>query len=371
MSGMIKWPVLALLLAMTGFGTSYAQGRASFDNSFWPLEDFLAEHPDEARKTREFVKLVNGPALQAPDDRAVSITVIYPGRQVSDYWRRSVTSMIRRLKEGNQPYRLRNRFTLPGVELHRQAEFLIDAIDENPDYLIFTLDVTEHMFFIEQVLARGQSRLILQNVTTPVRGWKSRQPFLYDGFDHAAGTRLLADYFLRRYAGTARYAILFGTDGYVSQARGESFRNAMDQHPGMTLVDAYYTGFNRARSNEAATAILRDHPDIDFIYTVSTDIAIGAIEAIRAQGRQGSVAVNGWGGGTHELKVLASGELDVTVMQITDDNGVAMADAILLDRLGRTEEVPRVFSGAMELIDRDTPKERIEELEKRAFRYSR
>ncbi len=73
----------------------------------------------------------------------------------------------------------------------------------------------------------------------------------------------------------------------------------------------------------AALNIAKQYPDVKFIYACSTDIALGAIEGLQEKNMLQNIMVNGWGGGTPEIKAIEKGELDVTVMRINDDNGVA------------------------------------------------
>ena len=355
---------LVASLAEAGFANSFQ------DTQYQSLEELHAQDPQEALRARAFSRTVAATPVSAEVLQPVSISVIYPGDQVSDYWRRSVLSMINRLDDSGIAYSLTNNFTRPGQETGRQAELLAAALDTSPDYLIFTLDIEEHANFIEQAIARGRSRIILQNITTPITRWRGRQPFLYVGFDHQTGTRMLADAFIEITGGVGRYAILFGTQGYVSKMRGDTFRVQMDSHPGMQLVDAFYVGFDRQKARQATEQLLENHPDIRAIYCVSTDIAFGALDAVRAAGRLDDIIINGWGGGSQELDALRAGELDLTVMRMNDDNGVAMADAIRLDQSGRSDEVPLVYSGEFHLLTKYTSDQLISVLEQRAFRYS-
>lgn len=93
----------------------------------------------------------------------------------------------------------------------------------------------------------------------------------------------------------------------------------------------------------ATLNIATQYPDIKFIYACSTDIALGAVEALQEKDMLQQIMVNGWGGGTPEIKAIENGELDVTVMRINDDNGVAMADAVILDMLGKKLLSPLYF----------------------------
>ena len=87
----------------------------------------------------------------------------------------------------------------------------------------------------------------------------------------------------------------------------------------------------------------------------------GQYNALRAQ-------VDGWGGGSAELEAIARGDLDVTIMRMNDDTGIAMAEAIKWDL--ESKPVPHVYSGDFELVTKEDSAAKIEQLKKRAFRYS-
>ena len=124
------------------------------------------------------------------------------------------------------------------------------------------------------------------------------------------------------------------------------------------------------KAKAAALRILREHEDLDFIYACSTDVAFGALDALREVDMIGEVTIRGWGGGSGELEMLQEGLLDVTVMRINDDNGVAMAEAIRLDIQDKAEEIPLIYSGDFALVEKGIEPIRFRELKERAFRYS-
>jgi len=337
----------------------------------WSLKDYQAGHPKDAARAEALAKRVRAPAepLASPPARALRVAVVYPGEQASDYWRRSVASFEARMRELTLPFTLKQYFTAPTVEVEKQAQQVHEALKDDPDYLVFTLDVSRHRQLIETLLTRQRPKLILQNVTTPVRAWGRRQPFLYVGFDHQVGTRRLAAEFLKRSKGPGECAVLYAGRGLVSQQRGQTF---VEQVAGTSLkvVASYYTNTSRERARLATLDALKRHPNLNCVYACSTDIALGAVDALAAAGKLEQVLVNGWGGGAEELEQLAKGRLDLTVMRINDDNGVAMAEAIGLDQAGRGAEVPTVFSGEFQLVGKETSSVRVASLRALAFRYS-
>lgn len=354
---------------------------------YWSLTEFEQIDPVQRRNSGPFAKRVAAPAhplfshipvppLERAPDRPVKIALVYPSRDNSEYWQRSQVALEARLRELGLPYDIRSfsshsgRYP-SGMSAGGLARQVAKALTDDPDYLVFTLDSAPDKAIAQRLIARGRPKVILQNITTPVRAWSGRQPFLYVGFDDAAGTQMLVEHYEDTLGSKKDFAILFGPKGYVSQGRGIRFLQAYYDAAAENLKASYYTGYDRARSRQAASRILEDHPTLSFIYTSATDIALGAADAIRAHGLEGKVSTNGWGGGSAELDALAEGTLQVTVMRMNDDAGVAMAEAIALDTAGRGNEVPVVYSGSFVLLTAAECSVRLSTLKARAFRYSK
>lgn len=345
---------------------------SAVSNGYLSDLEYMLLHPEEKQRSERFAQIVQDQPHPIPaglQGDPVSIAVVYPGQQASDYWRRSVLSFTARMHASGIKFDLREFFSKGGgVETGIQEAQIKEALDQDPDYLVFTLDVNQHKRVIERILTRGRPRLILQNITTPLTSWEGNQPF-YVGFDHAAGARMLADFFLSRNPAPEKYGLLYYSQGYVSTMRGDTFQQYLRDNNGPALVAAYYTDGQRTKAREAAGQLLKeDRPD--FIYACSTDVALGAVDSVKDAGLAGQVLVNGWGGGDAELAAIELGELAVTVMRINDDNGVAMAEAIRLALLGRGDEVPTIYSGSFALVTTETSAEQIKTLKERAFRYS-
>ncbi|MFB9356368.1 substrate-binding domain-containing protein [Sneathiella chinensis] len=349
-----------------------AFGQSRFED-YWTIDEFFRKKPAQKQITAAFEKRVqkSGNVDVPLPDRTLRISVVYPGVQASDYWTRSVRAFEARLKELGVKYTLMPYFTRPSKDVGMQRSYLAKALNSKADYLVFTLNAERHKGLIQKFMAAGPTKVFLQNITTPLKAFGNRQPFQYVGFDHIAGTRLLAERYLTETGGEATYAMLYGPEGYVSAMRGDSFYLFMDEHPKMKRAAAYYVGFDREKARAAALELLTAYPDLDFIYSASTDIALGVVDALKETGKLGQVLTNGWGGGAAELAALEAGELPFTVMRMNDDNGVAMAEAVFLDQTGRRAAVPLVYSGELVLVDQKSGSKRLMELKERAFRYSK
>lgn len=344
-----------------------------FASDYYSIKEYHAIHPEQKEISNRFTEIVmaNGkPIKPGIQKQPVKISFIYPGEQVSDYWRRSIVSFMKRMKELTLKYDLREHFSKPVVDYRIQEKQIKKALAKNPDYLVFTLDVKKHKGIIERIIIKRRPKLILQNITTPLKSWEGKQPFLYVGFDHATGSELIADYLITKTGGEGRYAMLYFSRGYVSEMRGDTFSEYVKNHSALKLVSSYYTNGDKLRATQATRQILNEHAGLKFIFACSTDVALGAIDGLQEQGPINKVIINGWGGGSSELEAIQKQIMDVTVMRMNDDNGVAMAEAIKLDIQGRKKKVPLIFSGDFALIEKNTPPDMIQVFKKRAFRYS-
>jgi autoinducer 2-binding protein LuxP len=365
------FPVLALFTLQFHLNGSWMVFGRQYE--YMTIDEYFGLHPEQVALSKRFNDRVRskGDRIDTKlNNRVVRIAVIYPGIQISDYWRRSTKSFCKRMDEIGIKYQILEYFSKPTVDYRKQEQQLKAALEAETDYMVFTLDANKHKRLIERIIIKKHPKLILQNITTPLRAWEGKHPFLYVGFDHAAGAELLAKYFISRTGGKGHYSILYFTRGLVSTLRGNTFIRYTEKNSDLILSSSFYTEGKRQKSKAAAMEIIKTSQNIGFIYACSTDVAWGAIDALKDTGKLGKIMINGWGGGSSELEAIVDNEMDVTVMRMNDDNGVAMAEAIRLDLEGRDQQVPTIFSGEFTLVEKGIDSKELNRLKKRAFRYS-
>lgn len=283
------------MLAFLGILSATGTHAVAHDHSlpFMTVEEYTQNNPEQNALMTAFEARVKGPGIPCPGtpSRPVKVAFVYPGLQVSDYWRRSVASFRKRMDEKRIPCVINEYYSKPAIDQKLQMNHVQQALANDPDYLVFTMDIFKHKTIIESILSKSRPKLILQNITTPMREWQGNQPFMYIGFDHAIGSRLIADYYRTKLNNKGRYGLLYFTHGYVSTMRGDTFRAYMQKTSGITMADSAYTDGKLDQAYVAATAMLENH-DLDFIYASSTDIAMGAIQALENQGTDHDVLVN-------------------------------------------------------------------------------
>lgn len=323
-----------------------------------------AEDSVSLDRFREYVeRSVDTPS--GANKKPIKIAIVYPGLQTSDYWLRSIKALQGRLDDHGLAYELDVRFSRPYIQQDLQESQLLEVLQNDPDYLVYTINSDRQRRVVEYLLQRERPKVIIQNLTQPVAQWFDVQPLMYIGFDHAAGARKLAQFYKRRYPKGTPFGLLYWDKGVVSEQRGDVFLKEVERTH--QLKASYFTDASRISAKHAALKMLREYPDIRYIYACATDVSLGALDALRELGDP-PITVNGWGGGEAELEMFRQQKLGVVLMRMNDQNGIAMAEAIRLDRLGY--QIPLVFSGEFEVLTQSMEEGALEHLLERAFRYS-
>ncbi len=95
--------------------------------------------------------------------------------------------------------------------------------------------------------------------------------------------------------------------------RFRGLQKALAEYPGVELVDQQAADWQRAKAFEIVSNQLVAHPDIDGIWCANDDMAMGALEALRARGLVGKVRVTGVDAIPEMIDSIKKGEAIATV----------------------------------------------------------
>jgi galactofuranose transport system substrate-binding protein len=231
----------------------------------------------------------------------------------------------------NNPWRLAETASMKdeaakqGVQLtvtdanNQQSKQIADIkglIAQKPDAL-FIAPITEQMANVVKNAATAQIPVFLldrdvdHNVAKPGQDYVSvlQSDFIQEG-------KRAAVQMAKATGGKAKIIELEGTTG-ASPAidRKKGFDGAIKQCPGMKIVVSQDADFTRAKGQSVAETLLQSHPDATAIYAHNDEMALGAIAAAKAIGRQPGkdIQVVSIDGEKDGLKAVAAGDLYATV----------------------------------------------------------
>ena len=128
---------------------------------------------------------------------------------------------------------------------------------------------------------------------------------------------------------------------------------ATDQCKGIEIVEEQTANWSRTQGSDLLTNWLSAGVEFDAVISNNDEMAIGAIQALKAAGRSmDSVVVGGIDATQDALAAMAAGDLDVTVFQNAAGQGQGSVDAAL--KLAKGEAVDKKVYIPFELVTKET-----------------
>lgn len=139
-----------------------------------------------------------------------------------------------------------------------------------------------------------------------------------------------------------------GLPGTGGIRRGDGFEETIATAPAFQLVSRQPANWDRVQALNVATNVLEAHPDLVGIYCANDTMALGALEAVRAAGLEGKIAVIGTDAIPEALEAIEKGQLTGTVAQYPYEMGwLAIEQAM---KAVEQRPVPKTIDAPVALI---------------------
>ena len=316
-------------------------------------------------------KVVAEPAkpFEAGTEEPVKIAVIYPSQDVSDFWLRSYLAMEARFNEMGLKFEA-TQFASNMSDFLLQSTYSEQVAREDFEYVIFgPIELQAQQDDIKRLMDAGKKVIVL-NFDTPLQAWGDDQPMMYTTFSHLFGALNICNWVVENLGKEGTYAMIRGIPGGVDDQRSGGFRDCITEKSNWKLAYEHYGDFKREGGFNGAQQIISAYPEVTLLHNANTAMAMGSISAVQAAGVGDKLKVTAWGGTGDELEALRKGELIATPMRMSDDVGVAMAEAIRADIEGRKNDIPLVFLGRIDIVSSASGPDVVDAFEKEAFRYT-
>jgi len=254
--------------------------------------------------------------------------------------------------------------TLAGATAETQVQEQIDkvraAITQQVDALVVAPTQAEQLEpILQQAVDAGIPVLL---VDTDIEGWEGKETFV--GTDnYQAG--VTAGEFILEQADSGQIAVIRGVPGNPST--DSRIDGALDTLEGsdIEVVADLSANSDRAEGRSVMADILLANPDVSIVFAANDDMALGAIEAIKAAGLDlEDILVVGVDGTSDAVDSMLAGELDASVAQNSYDMGRRSVElAVELLDGGTIED--RVDTGVT-VVTADTAEEYGAQLEEQA-----
>ncbi len=170
--------------------------------------------------------------------------------------------------------------------------------------------------------------------------------------DNVAGGRLAGEYLAKVLNGKGKIALINHPVVTSVLDRVQGFREPIAKNPGNVVVADVEGEGVRDKAMQVASDVLQAHPNLDGIFGINDDSALGALDAVRTFGRKGLVII-GYDATPPAIKaILEDSPLKADVIQYPEKIGRATIDAI--DKYFHGESVPKVIPVDVGIVDRAT-----------------
>ncbi|MBE1583038.1 substrate-binding domain-containing protein [Nonomuraea angiospora] len=138
--------------------------------------------------------------------------------------------------------------------------------------------------------------------------------------------------------------------GAVARDRSAGFHAAVAANPKIKIIEGPYSDYVRSKAVTAMQDLLQVHPDVAAVYAHNDDMALGALQVLKENGKN-KVLVAGVDGLMEAVKQIPSGQYVATALNDPISLGAKAVETVLKVRKGEKVE-PSIDAGTA-LIDTD------------------
>lgn len=166
--------------------------------------------------------------------------------------------------------------------------------------------------------------------------------------DNVKGGSMAAEYILKALGNKGNIVELQGIAGTsAARDRGKGFHNIVDVKDGVKVVASQPADFDRAKGLKVMENILQGNKDIKAVFAHNDEMALGALSAIQAAGKN-NILVVGFDATDDAQKSVKEGKMAATVAQKPDLIGKTAVETAL--KVAKGEKVDASIPVALELI---------------------
>ena len=183
----------------------------------------------------------------------------------------------------------------------------------------------------------------------------SNEGVTFIGTDNAAGGRLAAEYICENVEPGSDVAIIHGVITQSShEARVRGAKEAFEAC-GANVVAEQPADSDRAMGQTVMENILTGNPELSAVFATNDNLALGAVEALKAAGRLQDVTVVGFDANPDAAASIAAGEMSASVAQ-SPSNMCALGVENAL-KVAQGEEIEANIDTGTELVTADNASE--------------
>jgi ribose transport system substrate-binding protein len=213
----------------------------------------------------------------------------------------------------------------------KQVSDIQSIIAQHPDVLLISpLTEDGEVSAIQQAHAACIPVILLDRDADHAKVTPGKDYITFIGSDFVKEGQRVADWMIQAAHNNAKIIELQGTTGASAAVnRTQGFNNEIASHSGMKIIAAQDANFDRATALKVMQTLLQSHPDVTAVYAENDEMALGAIDALKAAGKTPGkdVIIGSIDGENGALQAIMAGQEGI-VIQCNPRLGPAAFQAI-------------------------------------------
>lgn len=241
------------------------------------------------------------------------------------------------------------------VDVEQQVQIVENLIQRRVDAIMLTPSGSRE---VVPVIARAnRNNIPIINLDTRVDADLLARDNAYVatfiGSDNFEGGYLAGKYVAEQLNGEGKVAILEGIPGHeTADSRQQGFLSGVGEYPGIQVVTSQTANWERNLGYNVFENILQSFNDVQAVFAASDLMALGAVEAIAASGRNaGDIIVVGFDAHSEALQAIRRGTMQATIAQNPYEIGRAGVEYAY--KVLNGEEIPENINVEIKLITQD------------------
>jgi len=195
----------------------------------------------------------------------------------------------------------------PAKQLNDIEDLILQRVD------MILVNPTDSDAIVSAIEEANDAKIPVITVDRSANGGKV---LLHIASDNVAGGRMAGNFIAEQLGGEGKVIELVGVPGTSSaRERGQGFNEEISKYPGIEVVARQTANYNRAEGLTVMENLLQAYSDVDAVFAHNDEMALGALEAIKAAGKLQDIIVVGFDATPDALASVESGELSATIAQ--------------------------------------------------------
>lgn len=270
--------------------TLFIMVNNSYGFEFVSRDVYFNERPRQVALMDLFDRVVNRSAepLQFSQLNTVNIAVILPANKNRE-------SLLSAFKKRMKSLKIDYRLDVIEYNLNINNDALFEryqkAMRFPPDFLITTLERFQQKAIVESILRRNQTKVILYDVSTPVKGWENNGSVFYTGVDYMASKSVLIDFISDVSLSKSELIAIAFSNGYKNHQFCNAYLDLFSEND-LNIVDIIYFDESEVSKTDLMDRLLSKEENV-FIFQCDNFLAPLFIDSLNAQGVHASI-INRW-----------------------------------------------------------------------------